>query len=444
MSANFTQVSGPGGRTQTLVPGAATQTFLWNPSSLKGQLDGGDFIYAKRIKFRTTGLMTNTAGTVGSLNWQQMAQAFGQVRVYSQFLGELVPKNLNSVPLIVNHDAYFTNGFQPYTRKRPQSLVTTGVVVPIEFVFSIDFERDYMIRPADTMPWLPFLEGGQIEVDLAPAAAFGGANGWTSTGNWIQSCVIDWYTDKQALIPAPIQQRLYKVTSPGPEYNLRAVGSPNGMDGVSSGSRLVILSMLMKGKTATIPNFSDNGYYAAFGGGGPTGLGTNNLTRLELPFRNQVGVDDVNSWFESFISDAGPTRFKSNINVETAANDMADWPNVMDPTLATSQSFISDQADFLPLLWPGRGDKISDFQKVNGDLQVQATWGTPPANVLTLFRTDEICGYTPQKIYDIMERMGLRHVDQGGGFAVVPKYAGAKKADVTTVWGFPLKIIKAK
>ena len=70
--------------------------------------------------------------------------------------------------------------------------------------------------------------------------------------------------------------------------------------------------------------------------------------------------------------------------------------------------------------------------------------GTPPTNVLNLFRTDEICGFTPQKVYDIMERMGLRHVDQGGAFSVIPKYAGAKKADQSTIWGFPLKIIRVK
>ena len=82
MSANFTQVSGPGGRVQTLVPGTSNLTFLWNPSSLKGQLDGGDFIYAKRIKLRTTGFITNTNGTgPASLNWEQIQQTLGNVRV---------------------------------------------------------------------------------------------------------------------------------------------------------------------------------------------------------------------------------------------------------------------------------------------------------------------------------------------------------------------------
>ena len=182
MSANFTQVSGPGGRSQTLVPGTAVQTYIWNPSSLKGQLDGGDYIYAKRLKFRTTGFLTNTNGTGPSnLNHQQIQQSLGQVRVFSQFLGEMVNKTMTSVSILTNHDAYFVNGFKPYTRKRPTSAVTTGVVVPIEIITEVPFEREYLERSTDSCPWMPFLEGGIVEVDLAASTSLS-SYGWTPTG----------------------------------------------------------------------------------------------------------------------------------------------------------------------------------------------------------------------------------------------------------------------
>jgi len=452
MSANFTQVSGPGGRVQSLTPGASPQTFLWNPSSLKGQLDGGDFVYAKRIKLRTTGFVTNTSGTVLSLNNQQMQQALGQVRVFSQFLGEMVNKSQNSVALISNHDAYFVNGFKPYTRKRPSSAVTTGIVVPFEMVTEIPFEREYLERSTDSCPWMPFLEGGQIECDLGTTSALT-AYGWTLSGTWTQSCTIDWYVDKQALIHSPIQSRLYRVTTTGPEYVLRQVGAPNGLDGVTAGSRLAVLSWLFAGDSQT-SQAHDSGFYQAFGGGGIL-PGTAGINRLDVPFRSQVSVDDVNAWLECFLSDVGPTRFKDNAtdnNGGTDANDLADWPYAMDQVLVaadyyngTTRSLVNDALDFWPLVWPGHYDKISDMQKVNGDLSFTVTYGgTPPGNVLNLFRTDEICGFTPQKVYDIMARMGLPHVDQGGAYNIVPKYAGAKKADLTTVWGFPLKIVKVR
>lgn len=450
MSANFTQVSGPGGRVQTLVPQTSVQTFLWNPSSLKGQLDGGDFVYAKRIKLRTTGFITNTNGTgPASLNWEQIQQTLGNVRVFSQFLGEMVPKNLNSVPLLANHDQYFVNGFKPFTRKRPQSNATTGVIQPIELITEIPFEREYLERSTDSCPWMPFLEGGQIECDLSGTAALLAAYGWTASGNWTQSCTIDWYCDKQALIHSPVQSRLYKVTSPGPEFVLRVVGAPNGLDGVTAGARLAVLSMLFSGDSATSGKH-DNGFYAAFGGGGFL-PGTAGINRLDIPFRSQVSVDDVNAWIESFISDVGPTRYKINaVEAAVTQDDLADWPFCMGNAVAasgwfTTNSLINNGLNFWPIVWPGHYDKISDMQKVNGDLSFSMSFGgTPPGNVLNLFRSDEICGFTPTKVYDIMERMGLRHVDQGGQYAVVPKYAGAKRADLSTIWGFPLKIVRAK
>jgi hypothetical protein len=228
------------------------------------------------------------------------------------------------------------------------------------------------------------------------------------------------------------------------------VGSPNGLDGVTSGSRLAVLSWLMKGSSQTSSVY-DSGFYAAFGGGGIT-AGTAGIARLDVPFRSQVSIDDVNAWIESFLSDVGPNRYHPNIVTEASANDLADWPFVMDPVEAAAtyfstspRSLVSDGLNFFPLIWPGHYDKISDMQKVNGDLSFSTTFsGTPPSNVLNLFRTDEVCGFTPQKIYDIMERMGLRHVTQGGSYDVVPKYAGAKKADMTTVWGFPLKIVDVR
>lgn len=446
MSANFTQVSGPGGRTQSLTPGAAAQTYIWNPASLKGQLDGGDFIYAKRIKVRTTGTITAATGPlVGPPNWEILAQSLGQTRVFSQFLGELFPRSNTSVPLLANHDMYFVNGFRPITRKRGQaSGFATSSSTSIEYVFELPFERDYLQRSTDSVPWMPFLEGGIIEVDLAPSTSLSNW-GWTTSGTWQQTTTIDWYCDKQALIPTPVHARLYRVTTTPPEFVLKSVGSPQGLDGVMPGSRLAVLSWLMKGRSSgTSATLPDNGYYAAFGTGGLQ-LGTNGLQRMDVPFRNQASVDDVNAWFESFISDTRPIPMLDNLTaIGAVSNDMAGWPNIMDPTSTqTQQSFISDNANFFPMIWPGMLDKISDFQKVNGDLSFTATFGTPGSSVLNLFRTDEICSYTMAKVYDIMARMGLPHKDTGGAYTVVPKYESNKRADPTTRWGFPLKIIEA-
>ncbi len=447
MSANFTQISGPGGRVQTLVPGSGAKTFIWNPSSLKGTLPGGDFIYAERLRVRTTGTLTRVgAGTVASPNWEALAQAFGQVRVYSQFLGEIINKSLNSVPIIANHDMYFTNGFAPSTRMREQFSGSSGDEIDVEFEFAIDFKRSYLDRATDTCPWLPFLEGGIIEIDLAASNALA-AYGWTMTGNWTQEIVCDWFPDRQAIIHTPVQSRLYKVISSGPEYLIKGIGAPNGMDGVVQGARLAILSWLGAG-TSSSSTAKDNGFYAAFGSGGIL-FGTNGVTRLDVPFREQVSIDSVTSWLASFLAETAPTRYRNNIPVGQVSgisqNDMAGWPYALDPALTAGvQSLVQDSLDFWPFVWVGPYDKISDMQKLNGDISFTVTLTTPGSVVLNLFRSDEICSFSGAKVMDLMDRMGMPHVDRGGAWGYTPKLAAGKRADDSTEWGLPLKLVKVR
>jgi hypothetical protein len=444
MSANFTQISGPSGRYPSFTASPnGIQTYLFNPASLKGTLPGGDFLYLDRLRFRITGNLTRISGaTANSPNWEALAQMFGQIRVYSQFLGELVNKSFNSVPIIANHDAYLQAGYGTTTRARPQTTGSSGDTKAIEYEFEVPFRRKYLLRETDSCPWLPFLEGGIIELDLQPNNAL--ANyGWTMSGNFICELVADWFPDKQALIHTPIQSRLYRVVTSGPEYLLKGVGAPAGLDGVVQGARLAALSWLGKG-TSISSNAADSGFYSAFSAGGIL-WATNALSRMDIPWRDQSSIDAVSAWVGSFLADTQAVRHRFDlIRNNNSSHDLAGWPYAMDPAITSAvQTLVADGLDFFPLVWPSQYDKISDMQKVDGDLSFTATLGNPPASTLHLFRSDEVCGWTPAKVLDLMERMGLPHVSRGGQYDFGPKYAGAKKADESTQWGMPIKIFKA-
>jgi len=452
-SGNFVQVSafgGTGGRTQTLVPGSATQLFQFMPTGLPGVTDGGDKIYAERVRARVTGQLTRTAGSsLPTPNTQQMAQAFGKVHVFSQDLQELVPIDHNSVPLLMNHDQWFVNGGRPITRQRATQFgsVTTDVR-NIEYEFEIPFARDYGERPTDFCPWLPLLDQGSIEFELRPSNALS-LYGWTMSGNWTAEVVIDWYTDKQAFIHAPVQSRLYKPSTQGPEYTLVGVGGAKGYDGVVPGCRLAILSWLSSGTSQT-GSAHDNGFYPAFAAGGGILFGTNGLNRLDIPWRMQKSINAVSAWVGAFLADTGPIRYRANLSAGATVtdNDMANWPYTQDPANTNTQtSLINDALDFFPLCWTGEvrnNSKISDMQKVNGNLVFSADLTTPPgAPVTHLFSTDEICAFSRQKVLDIMDRMGMSHVERGGQWKYTTKYAQPKAADPNTQWGMPLKIVAA-
>jgi hypothetical protein len=444
-SANFVQVSGPNGRVQTLAAAAGVQTFLWRPVSLKGTLPGQDFVYADRIRGKVNFTLTRdaTVATVQTPNQQQLAQILGQARVYSQFLGEIYPKPDNSIPILMNHDSWHNNSYSPPVRARGVQSAPANAAVPVAYEFEISLQRDYLYRSVDSCPWLSFFEGGEIEVDLAPSTCFSLLK-WTVTGNVTMELNIDWHPDKQALVHVPVRSGLYRVVTPGPAYELKGVGAPRGLDGVVQGCRLVTLSWLFSGVSLT-SNFHDNGFYAAFAGGGilPATAGIN---RIDVPFRDQVSIDAVEAWIGSFIADTRCVRHRVDTSalVGLVDNDLAQFPFCMDATQTKGvQSYVTDALDFWPMVWPGHNCKISDMQKVDGDLSFTASQGGSTSNVLNLFRTDEVMGFSTAKVMDLMDRMGLVHKARGGRYDFIPKYADPKRADDTTTWGMPLKIILA-
>ncbi len=450
MSANFIQVSsfgGSGGRTQTLVPGTTTQLYQFAPTGLPGVTEGGDKIYAERARVRVTGQLTRLAASlIVQPNWEVMAQCFGKVRVFSPDLQEVVPLGHNSVPLLANHDQWTVNGGKPITRQRcTQFGSLTTDVRSVEYEFEIPFAREYGVRPTDFCPWLPLLDQGAIEFELRPSATLT-AYGWSMTGNWTAEVVIDWITDKQALIHSPVASRVYQPSTQGPEYTLKNVGGAKGYDGVVAGCRVAALSWLGSGASSAV-GAHDNGFYAAFAAGGGILFGTNGLNRIDLPWRMQKSINAVSAWVGAFLADQGPIRFRANFSAGATVtdNDMAGWPYTMDPALTNAQtSLINDALDFFPIIWPDHApmQKISDMQKVNGDLVFSADLTTPPgAPVTHMFRTDEVLAFSRVKVLDIMDRMGMTHVDRGGVWRYIVKYGDPKQANVSTQWGMPLKIV---
>ena len=455
MSSNFVQLSGSGqgGRTLTLVPSTSVQTYTFIPSSLFGKI-GNDFIYADRIRVRIKGFLNLIAGGtfVPIPNREQLVQALGAVRVYSQVLGEIFPKNITTAPILQNHDNWFTNGYKPRVVDQVRTSVsTTGGPQTVIIDLVIPFERKYLERSVDPTFWMPFLEQGIVEIDLSPSSALA-ALGWTMTGNWTATAVLDYHHDSQALIHVPAQPRLYRINSGGPEFQLLNVGSPQGLDGVVTGSRLAVLSWLGSGSGQQIgSNFFDNGFYAGTPTGSGLNFGLNGLSRLEVPWRDQRSVDDVTAWIASFLADTQRVRQLPQIDPAAPLNIQADcteFPFNQDPSVApVGDPLLGRNLNFWPLIWPAAmGEKIADMQQVDGTLSFTASFsGTPITGpVLNYFRSDEYCQFTQAKVRDLMMRMGLPHKADGGQYDVVPKYSGAKKSSLVTAGYLPLKIVQAQ
>ena len=56
-------------------------------------------------------------------------------------------------------------------------------------VLAGDGRRDYLERAFDSCPWMPFLEGGQIECDLASTASLT-PYGWTPSRSPLRASIL--------------------------------------------------------------------------------------------------------------------------------------------------------------------------------------------------------------------------------------------------------------
>ncbi len=225
-----------------------------------------------------------------------------------------------------------------------------------------------------------------------------------------------------------------------------------------SGSRLAVLSWL------------GAGYGIGESGGGaiidasqfytnsPTGSGVNfaqqGLQRIDVPWRDQRSIIDVQAWIQDFMSDTKRVAIQQQIDAGVIASqefanglsicDLSGFPYDEDVNFGTSlgDPLLNASLNIWPMVWPGaEGSKISDMMMVDGTLQFNADFASPPSSRNYRFRTDEVTMFTPTKIEDLMDALQVPHVDRGGSFVNVPKYDTSRLGSARTAAFLPQKIV---
>ncbi len=470
MNGNVFQLKGPGGYTPSLTASAFPQTFFFDFKGLPAQI-GNDFIYADRIRFRVSGpihLLADAAAGHSELmpNRQQLANVVRQIRVYSPVLGEICPRKASYGTFLINHDERFNKRFKrdvPEQLRDVAAVTTTEIGVFVDF--EICFERDYMISPDDTTPLATMFEGGQLEIDLAPTNALppGVANvPWvlgTGTNAWTCRASIEYHHDSQLFIHVPTQARLYEQVLSAPSFELQNVGAPQGLDKVMSGSRMAIMSWLGAGALSgdEVPFLIDP---CQFYTNAPAGSGVNfaqqGIQRIDIPWRDQRSIIDVQAFLHSFYSDIKRDNIRQQINDRVIASDdwiagltvcdLSGFPNQEDilRSIMSGDPLLNAALTLWPMIWPpSEQGKIADMQMVDGTLPFSADFATSPSSRPYRWRTDEVCQWSPTGILDLMDDIKRPHVQRGGQYALVPKYDGARMASDRVAAFLPQKVVLA-
>ncbi len=481
MNGNRYQLQGPGGYTPSLTATTGPGTFFFNLRGLPTKA-GNDYLYADCIRVRVWGpihLLADQSGGAEGIrslmpNQQQAANIVRQCRVFAPLLGELFPRRATYGTFLVNHDRWLARRFRRTVPEQVRNAVATAASVATMYVdIEFPFDRDYGISPDDFTPLMALLEGGQLEVDLAPTTALTGtglntngaagavANPWvlgTGANAWQARASIHYHHDSQLFLHVPTQFRLYEQVLSAPSFELQNVGAAQGLDGVISGARLAAMSWLGAGygigEAGGAPIIDANQFYT----NAPVGSGVNfaqqGLQRMDVPWRDQRSVIDVQSWIHDFMLDIKRVALQQQVDAGTVltqewANgltvcDQSGFPFDEDVNFGTAlgDPLLTPALGMWPLVWPGaEGAKIADMMMVDGTLQFNADFATSPSSRAHRFRTDEVTMFTPTKIQDLMDALQVPHVDRGGAYVNLPKYDTSRLGSARTAAFLPQKIV---
>jgi hypothetical protein len=490
MNGNRWQLQGPGGYTPQLTAGPSPETFFFNLRGLPAKL-GNDYLYADSIRARVFGPIHLTStipstspvsrrGSTMAPNRQQLANVVRQIRVYSPLLGELYPRRATYGTFLINHDNWFDRRFRRNIPESARQMLSQGqgaeTLVQAFVDLEIPFERDYGVSPDDFTPLMSLLEGGQLEIDLAPTncltgtnyGAALGSNPWVLDGTsnaWSCRASIHYHHDSQLFIHVPTQKRMYEQTLSAPSMELQNVGAPQGLDGVISGSRIAVMSMLGVGPTVTVVEsdvqVDPNKFYTNAAAGSGVNFAEQGLSRLDIPWRDQRSVIDVQSWIQDFMTDIKRVPLQQQWGANEALtieaenglilSDLSGFPydedivaqfNSLPSAPAVGDPLLNPHLGFWPIIWPSaEGSKVADMQMVDGTLQHSMDFATPPSSRAYRFRTDEVTMFTPDKMMDIMDALQVPHVNRGGQNVYIPKYDGSRMGSQRVAAFLPQKIV---
>lgn len=400
------QLSAIGSRTPTLTPSGNIQSLTFNLTSMPGAVDDM-YCYAQAIVVRVD--YTITGGGGSAVNHDALGKMIDSFRLYSPRLKELYPQPRTRGVDVWWFDQWLGSGYRPSQPARAQIAMTNATDFTGSLYFRIPLTFEFLQRPEDCGIWMPFFENGLLEIRLAANTVFQAESAasvlkavpFTFT-SWVEFLPIP-----EAVIQTPFQFRLYEWNTAGTQMKLQGVGSPNGLDGVTPGSRIAALAW-----------YSNN---AAAGLGGVADFST--LNRLALPWKKQDSIDQVDSIIRSSVEVIGKRAgYIVGGGAASALHDGGQWPF----TMKAAPNNLLNTADlaFFPMILPGWDSQQSKAMKAPAsELFFDTGWSAIP-NGTHRFRTLEICNYDEGYIQQLQGLMGR----PTSVYVAYPKMNGKQRA----------------
>jgi|KBSSwiStaDraftv2_1062776.scaffolds.fasta_scaffold05292_12 hypothetical protein len=419
-----------GARTVTVTPGNSA-TFKINSTQARIGAGGGGgaglWNYVRRINLQFFLTLVRSSGGTTPIWAEQFPRCIKSINLNTPMHGTLVDPAFVNGMVAKNIMEWISNGYRHIGINR-QPIAGSDATYTRAFEISLCFSQYWNDWPDHFAWWLGWLNDGELEITVESAAQPFGISGVTIT-SVVCKAHLETVPMSEVIIPPYVLLRKYEATaaasSSGPI--LTGVGNPGSLQGAEDASRLI----------ASLYSHQSGGF---------VGSGTaDQISTIALAWRDQAVTQFPDAFFLRWLADTREQRMGFNTSGGSATDGFdltLPYLSASAPASAAVVNNLNDPAAFYtPLVWPNKGQLITQFQKVKGIYPYDITYSAAQSNVFRIYN-EELKYFGQAKVAEMLASMSI----DPGAVDLVPKLGrkNFKPISVDKLWGLPRNIITKK
>lgn len=351
----FAELTSSGAESVSLTPGASQQTGTFGITGID-PVTGGKRNYAQGFWLHLT-TVVDPDGAGNAVSHDKLGKVLASARLFSPLMGEVFPHKSTRGAVLYHIIQVLGLGYSYPQAARGQIPASTDSDVTIDLFYFLPLSYEVLKKPHETSQWVGLFDQGLLEGTLDVSTALDGdyagavIKATTALRAWVE-----YIPSPDDFLGCPVQWREREIAGGGSQPTLVGVGQETQLQGVRTGCGLMWLSMLTDA--------------TGIGMSGPDG--TDNITQIELPWRSQKLLRNLDPYFLTLRRAAGRRVGPVAGQGTTIIHDGAGWPFTMSDT-PNNRPAASSQSMFLAPVFPGRDAETSKFQRVNGNLRINLT-----------------------------------------------------------------------
>ncbi len=416
-----------GVRTVTVAPGTSVQ-YIHDPQQARvGASSNKPGMYNMIRKYTLQVNMRVTRAGVGEgtepIYADMFPAAIKSIGLTSPMHGTLIDPAIVDGLVAKHIMEWHQGGYQSATVKRQPIPATNGSYTRY-FELELFFAEYWNECPDHFDFWLGWLDNSILEIFCQDGADPFNDGGVTTITDFDVSVIIETVPWNEMVIPPFVVLRRYEQAaaagSNGPK--LQNVGDAGALQGCDDGARLL-------------------GMFFSHQAGGFTGSGTaDQIQTMQLTWRDQAQTYFTSLMIQRYLRDTQLTR----LGIETGIDlfDIGQEPYAMPGNASnlTSGNLADPTARFTPIVWPTRGNKISQLQRVKGNYGLDGiTFGSPQSNVFRVY-TLELKQFSLDKCTQMVAAAGI----DPSKVVIAPKTYKGNMPSAAKAFGLPRSVMIKK